>query len=387
MGNISILYCVGDENCSNFVYCIRNRIYSSASVAQSTYNKTNYMPRVITNAKGRAIVNKIKFGTGANKSKHDARTVSHTDYAMISEPLISGGTDTLPEMIEHQHKVGICTAISCVQLQQKITGKKYSPDFHYLLQKLIYDKNWAEGSSILSSLKVSKNYGFLPRELFTYITEADRLLPYTKYIAKLKAIPTDEINRLISLCVDKIPGYAKVNEKDPQAIARAVEDSPNKAGILCRYEIDKNWWTSSSGEVSWLAKDINPLRPPVRATSGHAIILDKYDYSSGSMQELANTWGVGWCLLGCADTDWDNYKMTEAWVFLTVVPEIKYKFLKTLKMYSRGQDVVELQKRLGIKQTGFFFTKTKKAVMEFQKKNGLVPDGIVGKYTREKLNN
>lgn len=62
-----------------------------------------------------------------------------------------------------------------------------------------------------------------------------------------------------------------------------------------------------------------------------------------------------------------------------------------LKLGSRGNDVKELQKKLnslgfnaGVVD-GIFGTKTRNAVMDFQRKNGLVVDGIVGKATRSKL--
>mgnify|MGYP001106610927 CR=1 FL=1 len=63
-----------------------------------------------------------------------------------------------------------------------------------------------------------------------------------------------------------------------------------------------------------------------------------------------------------------------------------------LKLGSRGNSVKELQKKLnslgfnaGVVD-GIFGTKTRNAVMDFQRKNGLVVDGIVGKATRSKLN-
>ena len=62
-----------------------------------------------------------------------------------------------------------------------------------------------------------------------------------------------------------------------------------------------------------------------------------------------------------------------------------------LKLGSRGNSVKELQKKLnslgfnaGVVD-GIFGTKTRSAVMDFQRKNGLVVDGIVGKATQSKL--
>lgn len=322
---------------------------------------------------------------GGFESPKDKRTVSHR-YDM-AEPLVKGGFKYGTNEIEHQHKVGICTAISTVQNREKANGKKYSPDFQYLLQKKFYDYGWFEGSSLLSALKVGKKFGFLPASEWTHTTEKDRLLPYETYQNKLKGISDTEIDRLLTLCVDKIAGYASVDITNPQAIASAIDGS--EAGILCRYDCGSTWWVPS-----WEAKDINPLRRPKPATSGHAICMSEFDYTNGYMQILANTWGVLWCNLGCADINWSNYPMTEAWVILRYDPITKYVFTKTLKYGIIGTDVIELQKKLKTLGffpqnqlcTGIFLSKTKDAVMAFQKANGLVADGIVGKNTINLLN-
>lgn len=325
-----------------------------------------------------------QLGFGAIESTLDPRTVNY-DVALAS-PLIKGGVDYNESDIEHQHKVGICTAISRVQLRQKQTGKKYSSDFQYLLQKKYYDLAWFEGSSIFCANKVAKNFGFLPAELWTYTTEQDRYLPYEEYTAKLKAIPDSEVKRLLSLCVDKIKGYASVNI-DPQSIAKAIDES--KAGILCRYAVGYEWWTPS-----WNPNDINPLKAPKNPTSGHAIIMNKFDYSTPLMQVLANTWGTLWCKKGCADVDFENYRPTEAWADLEEAPVIPFKFMNTLKYGMTNNDVKVLQETLkklkffpaNLTTTYYFGKVTLAGVKQFQKDKGLVDDGIVGPVTRAELN-
>ena len=64
--------------------------------------------------------------------------------------------------------------------------------------------------------------------------------------------------------------------------------------------------------------------------------------------------------------------------------------LPTLKKGSRGTEVVKLQKSLNtlgafLESDGIFGNETKKAVMEWQYKNGLKPDGIYGKKSFDKL--
>jgi uncharacterized protein (TIGR02594 family) len=58
---------------------------------------------------------------------------------------------------------------------------------------------------------------------------------------------------------------------------------------------------------------------------------------------------------------------------------------QTLRIGDSGPDVEELQEKLGIEADGDFGPATRAAVVAFQKSNGLTPDGIVGRKTREKL--
>lgn len=52
-----------------------------------------------------------------------------------------------------------------------------------------------------------------------------------------------------------------------------------------------------------------------------------------------------------------------------------------LKLGSKGQEVKELQKALGLKPSGVFDEETKVAVESYQRANGLVVDGLVGEQT------
>ena len=75
----------------------------------------------------------------------------------------------------------------------------------------------------------------------------------------------------------------------------------------------------------------------------------------------------------------------------TEAPTITFKTNRTLKYGSKGQDVVQLQKVLNkfkcgnLIPDGEFGKKTKNAVIAFQKKYGLKPDGVVGPKTRAKI--
>lgn len=321
------------------------------------------------------------FGNGALESAKDYRTISH-DTALAMPLPIFGGYDYLPTDIENQHKVGICTAISLVQNAQKVLGKKFSPDFQYLLQKKYLDNNWIEGSSIFNALKIGKNYGFLPIELFPYITEADRTLSYSDYIAKLQAIPDSEIQRLITLCADKLTGYAQIDVSTPESLSKAILDS--KAGILWRVEASSTWWIPS-----WAKEDINPIRKGT-PVSGHAIGSIKFE---GHNFREANTWGIAWCDQGQCNMIWDDYRPTEAWIpyytFTPVIPSlpIHQPLDKNMWFGCSGDDIKRLQHVLEVlPESGWFGPRTYSAVKTFQKNHGIMDTGFCGPITRDLLN-
>jgi hypothetical protein len=58
----------------------------------------------------------------------------------------------------------------------------------------------------------------------------------------------------------------------------------------------------------------------------------------------------------------------------------------SLKVGSRGDSVMQLQKKLGIKADGIFGKDTEKAVRDYQEKNKLSIDGVVGNQTNSSLN-
>ncbi len=348
--------------------------------------------------------------TGADESPYDSRTFRH-DTLAGGAPLISGGTTYLPEDIEHQHNVGICTGISLTQNTRKATGLKYSADFQYLLQKKYVDFSWWEGSSILSALKVGNKYGFLPEEKFTdlngrrYITEDDRELPYSIYIEKLMAIPESEIQRLIKLCINKLAGYAQI-KIDSQSLAKGIMDS--KAGILCRYTVGEEWWTARDGRISWASVDIDPIRPPTFPVSGHAIGASKFDYNVTLNVTHPNTWGIFWNdrNKGNGNINQGVYRPTEAWIpYYDKVPTPlppSFVFTQDMKYGETSENVRQLQKRLidlGYSipsgPTTYFGDQTRTALIKYQDDKGISITfaqryiksfSVCGPKTREALN-
>lgn len=233
----------------------------------------------------------MKYATGAKESKKDLR-----DFSFVpTKAKWQGGKRYYAKDIEDQSKVGICTAISLTQQARKATGIKYSADFQYLLQKKYIDGNWEEGSSIRSALKVASKYGLLPEKYFKY--KISRTQSYIKYIEKLKAIPEAEIQKLIKKCI-KIKGYASV-PVDRDLMALAIDEA--EGGILARFALGNEWWTNP----------IEPLRPPKKFVSGHAVIISNY---TGGSQRIANMWGDDWADKGTAYYLLKDYAPTESWI-------------------------------------------------------------------------
>jgi peptidoglycan hydrolase-like protein with peptidoglycan-binding domain len=341
------------------------------------------------------------FGTGAHPSPRDYRNLKHPKATMGYVPVLTGGIhyDTTKD-IDNQRRVGICTAISLVQNAEKFTGKKYSPDFQYLLQKKYLDGNWDEGSSPFNAFKVGMKYGFLPLELFTYITEADRDLSYDQYIVKLQAIPDTEIPRLLTLCEKPLLGYAQVDVSSAENIARAILDSAT--GIICRYDVGHEWYSKPDGTISWKTADIDPITPYAPPDGGHAIGASFFDFTVNKIIEHPNTWGgsptstwpTPWDMNGICTINWDKYKMTEAWVphYLVkpVVPVLPVHQPLTRNLYfgmMNNDDVKRMQHVLGVKpETGNFGLITLAAVKAYQKANNIPATGFVGTLTRASLN-
>lgn len=325
-------------------------------------------------------------GLGANESAFDYRTLQHDQ---VGAPQIKaiGGTKYSTDKILHQHKVGICTAISLVQNAYVATGKRYSEDFQYLLQKLYTDGNWFEGSSPFSAISTAKKYGMLPIEYLPSILEKEPTLDYDQYKNKLIAIAGDKEKMafLLSKCEFPIKGYSRVNVTDVYLIAQAIADS--KAGIIARFDLGASWYTDKNGALSWNAKDIEPLRKDTEVVSGHQVTITDYNFSTVMSYngQLANTWGPTWADDGSAVFDLKNYRPTEAWcIYYDFTPDYvplpdpgtwSHTFVKNMKLGDVTDEVKQLQIKLMMdkflaritkEEWGIYGPKTQRAVFDLQ---------------------
>lgn len=141
-----------------------------------------------------------------------------------------------------------------------------------------------------------------------------------------------------------------------------------------------------------------------RAIEGyHEMVLRGYLPHHGSEVALVrNSWGTNWGDKGDCRMTWEDVlRLKDVIAFFPTkdIPDGKSGGddssdrlipVRTLRKGHKGADVLELQRRLNalgwtLKEDGDFGTATQKAVKEFQRKNGLTADGIVGRKTREAL--
>lgn len=149
---------------------------------------------------------------------------------------------------------------------------------------------------------------------------------------------------------------------------------------------------------------------------GYGVLLwFRFDYNEwGEVPVIKNTTGTYQCSHGVAGVDYCLYNGEKALViedswgpghgkggrriitdtflkarclyagYITSLPN--FMFTNTLRFGSTGIEVRKLQEKLGVKIDGRFGKITLGAVKKYQQDHQLVPDGIVGKKTREKLN-
>lgn len=316
---------------------------------------------------------------GALPSKPDYRDYRSAAFAPAIP--LSVNTDVSTISITNQGALGICTsnlAYIMEYLFWKKTGTyvRLSRRFLYTMTKVAVANDSFEGAQLRDVLKAAQKYGVCTEATYPSDTTG---VPHEKYI-DVKDIPVKAFEEAQQY---RIGAYYFISP-DQFSIAEAL----TKYGVLyCRYEVDKNWWTAKDGRYSYLASDLEPLRPPSGSSNGHATVLSGYDFSDGAEFRLMNSWGNTWCEGGLCTHSLDEMP-TEVWgVTLDKVPndlpaakDFKYTFTKSMTRGSSGKEVLNLQIALMIAgdiefvqpaDRGYFGAKTQKAVYDFQRRVGI----------------
>lgn len=175
---------------------------------------------------------------------------------------------------------------------------------------------------------------------------------------------------------DKILNYVMIsNPKDIDKIAEAIELQGN---CMLLFHANGNEWTSIptyNGQV---------------VNFGHEVCaVDYFIYQGKKVVLIEDSTGHYSTMDGQHRIITEDFLKArcDGAMYLTPKPIIPpHIFKPVLKLGSISQEVKYLQIKLGIGADGIFGQKTKEAVMAFQMKHNLRPDGIVGTLTCAELN-
>lgn len=332
---------------------------------------------------------------GAYESKKDNRDIE-SHQILDKADLIPEKFDIDIDYHTNQRAIGICTASSICNALYKMYGIHFSHQFIYTLGKKLIDKNNIEGSSIRTMLTIVNKYGALPLSMNPQDDTRKSLNDY------MNVTFTDEqMKEALKYRVN----FAKCR-LDPVGFAEDLYKS--KYGLITRMDTGGgNFYTPS-----WDKNDLQYLRKPTAPLGGHAIVVKGYDgLNEGQIRTLHNSWGgrenpttdsgLVWSDDGDLKYEYKTQKphVTEAWVITPYSPAIqelkKEAFKINLKQGMTHPDVKRLQVWLNNngftviekgKETEFFGNLTKKAVIQFQKKYGIIQTGNFFELTRGKLN-
>jgi len=343
------------------------------------------MPRVITNktAQGPAQI----YGTGAVRDTYDPRDYQWSEIAFGSAPFNWVNGFDIEEKVgklqpKNQNGSGSCGgqawSMYSAVLEALATGS-----FEERSAKFIYSQTAVPGggSAGRTNSELCKKQGVCFESLCPSYENGNP--PSEAFITK-KDITPEAIENAKK---NKERSYAIVMS-DIDAIAQAVEQN---GGCVIG--------VSGENNGTWLT----PFpKPPVHEAWRHWVYVGKAKIINGKkMIGFINSWGKD-----CGENGWqwigeDYFKALKGlavWSAWTMVydPQVVQEphiFTKLLRFGMVDAEVKFLQERLkldglfpNIPTTNYFGAITRKAVKAFQEKYHLQSDGIVGKYTREKLN-
>lgn len=185
----------------------------------------------------------------------------------------------------HQQKQPSCIGHSVawmINLNEYFESNKkdnLSPRFIYSLCKKFDGIPDEDGTYYRLGLKIAKDYGCPEDSFFPNNVNLDRETYNNADLISNEAKENAEPR--------KIKSYVRVDDMSFDGLKKAI--FKNKA-ILLGIVVDENMYTAKDGRISWLEKDILPLRLP-KGYEGHAVVAIGYDKDYIYFQ---NSWGRGW---------------------------------------------------------------------------------------------
>lgn len=200
--------------------------------------------------------------------------------------------------------------------------------------------------------------------------------------------PTDDI--IAKAKVNGVKGYAFVPFLNLSEVKKAIVNEGVVSGTLAYNGMG---WATTDGFI----------QKPEPLESYHYIALYGYEDKDGdTIFYFRNSWSENWGNKGNGSFKWSDYQnyMYDVIAFTDIPKEIiedakktQYIFVTTMKFGDRAPEVKKLQERLREDgyfkhptNTGYFGEVTRVAVIAFQKANGLIADGIIGRNSRAILN-
>jgi len=195
-------------------------------------------------------------------------------------------------------------------------------------------------------------------------------LPYNEYLV------VSDTEDLLNDAIMRKANYAFV----------APDSASIKAALI------SNKLVSITLPVDWNAWRTYHLKAPKKIDGYHRIVIFGFE---GDTFFFRNSWSEKWGDKGNGEFFSGDYNglVNDALVYVDIPNDIlekakntPFQFTEVMRFGSRGLQVKELQKKLGIYADGVFGNGTKTALIKFQIARGLKGDGIAGPQTLFELN-
>ncbi len=308
-----------------------------------------------------------KIGTGAIKDKKDKRDYKYSDIASAFAPFDweKGFEIDVVLKAKDQNGSSSCGGQAWSYYGQVLDGEQDEKSAKFIYAHTHVGTGGSSGRDNCN-LVINKGWG---TEALTPSYEKGNA-PSEAFMIRSQDITEEAYTQAKT---DKALSYAQVN-LDFDSIAQALRD--NKGCVI---------GITGQNNGTWYSKYPKPPKSNYNTWNHWVYVVGAQLIDGKKYLKFINSWGDdvgvdGFQYIGVEHVAW-------IWSCWTLVKDFPlFKFTKTLMFGSFNDDVKQLQKRLGVMQTGFFGLLTRSAVKKYQTEHHLVSDGVVGPMTRAELN-